>query len=72
MKVRKPKFERVWLVFFRIDGEWQTDGEFWDRDGAYSQARSNLATYGWQFVVVPVEVPQAARDRMAKIDRGET
>jgi hypothetical protein len=51
----------LWLVFYKIDGQWQRDGEWFDRAGAYSQGRENQKAFGWDFCVVPVPLPEAVR-----------
>lgn len=62
---RAPK--RVWLIFYRIDGRWQGDGEWFDRAGAHSQARANREAFGWDYVVAPVAVPADAREKMRRL-----
>lgn len=62
---------RAWLIFYRIDGKWQTDGEWFDREGALGQADANRQEFGWESVVVGVDVPLSALRRMRKIDERE-
>lgn len=72
-KATKPSRipRRAWLIFYRIDGRWQTDGEWFGREGAYSQARQNQRDHGWEYVVAGVDVPMGALRRMRAIDKKE-
>jgi hypothetical protein len=49
------RFKEVWLIFYKVAGTWQTDGEwFVDRAAAKSQAQANKEEHGWGWRIVPV------------------
>lgn len=51
-------YTRLWLISYRIDGKWQTDGEWYrSRAAAEGQVDANGSDYGWEFFVAPADVP---------------
>jgi hypothetical protein len=48
--------DRVWLIFYAIDGRWQRDGEWYaTRAAAEAQARANRRDMGWRTAIRRVE-----------------